>query len=127
MNIDPHYLPPVNACLNATAGILLLFGFKAIKAGKREVHQKFMICALVASTLFLCSYLTYHYLSPGVTRYQGEGILRIIYYTILLTHTPLAAIIVPFCIAAVIYAIKGNFEKHVKLRGGYFPLGCMSQ
>jgi len=119
MNV--HYLPTLNACLNACAGIFLFIGWKYIKKGKRKQHQYMMIGALICSTLFLCSYLTYHIMVPGVTRYQGEGLLRVIYFFILLTHTPLATIIVPFCIAAVIFAFKGNFQKHVKITRWLFP------
>jgi len=116
-----HSLPPINAALNATAGIFLFLGWKAIKRGDQKRHQKLMVCALIASSLFLCSYLTYHYYT-GSTRYQGEGILRTIYFMILLTHTPLAAIIVPFCLTAVYHAIKGNFTKHTRITKWLLPV-----
>jgi len=81
-----------------------------------------MMAALIASALFLCSYITYHYLIPGaVTRYQGVGFWRVIYFMILLTHTPLATIIVPFCIMAVIHAVRGNFSAHVKITRWLLP------
>ncbi len=80
-----------------------------------------MVAALVASTLFLCSYVTYHILIHGVTRYPHHGFLRIIYFTILLTHTPLAIIIVPFCIAAIRYAVKKDFQKHTRITKWLFP------
>jgi len=122
MSIDPHNLPIINACLNGTAAIFLFLGYKAIKRGDRNLHKKFMIAALTASTLFLTSYITYHVLKEGVvTRYQGEGIWRVVYYTILITHTPLATIIVPFCIAAVIFAMKGNYTAHVKITRWLYP------
>ena len=121
--MDPHNLPTLNACLNATAGILLFFGWRAIKQGKREVHQKFMIAALICSVLFLCSYISYHVLKEGiVTRYPGEGIVRFIYYAILITHTPLAVIIVPFCLIAVYHAYRHNFAAHVKITKWLFPV-----
>lgn len=81
-----------------------------------------MMTALAASFLFLCSYLTYHFLHQGLTRYQGEGIWRFIYFFILLTHTPLAAVIVPFCIAAVYFAFKGNFKKHTAITVWLLPV-----
>jgi len=116
-------LPTLNACLNATAGILLFLGWRAIKHGNKDVHRRFMIAALICSAVFLCSYVTYHVLKEGVvTRYTGEGILRIIYFTILLTHTPLAVIIVPFCIIAVYHAYKQNFAAHVKITKWLFPV-----
>ena len=117
-----HYLPTLNACLNATAAVLLLCGWMAIKRGRRDVHQKFMVAALIASTFFLGSYISYHVLKQGVvTHYDGEGILRVIYFSILLTHTPLAVIIVPFCLAAVYHALKGNFAAHVKITRWLWP------
>jgi len=122
MTIDLNNLPTLNACLNATAGILLFLGWRAIKRGDRKTHQKFMIAALVSSTLFLISYISYHLLLEGhVTRYQGEGIIRLLYFTILLTHTPLAVLIVPFCIAAVYHAYRKNFAAHVKITKWLFP------
>ena len=120
--MDLSNLPTLNACLNAAAGILLFSGWRAIKQGKRDVHRKFMIAALICSAAFLCSYVTYHVLKEGVvTRYTGEGLLRVIYFTILLTHTPLAVIIVPFCIVAVYHAYKQNFVAHVKITKWLFP------
>ena len=113
-------LPILNASLNATAGILLFLGWRAIKQGKQKVHQKFMITALCISVLFLCSYLTYHYFE-GVHRYQGQGIWRPIYFFILGTHTPLAVIIVPFCLTAVYHAVRGNFQKHTRITKWLFP------
>lgn len=112
--------PTINACLNFSAGVLLLFGFRAIKRGDQATHRKFMIAALVMSTLFLISYLTYHYLH-GSTKYTKEGLLRVVYFTILLTHTPLAALIVPFCLAAVYFAVKGDFRKHVRITKWLYP------
>lgn len=120
--MDVSILPTVNACLNFTAFIFLTLGFVAIKKGDRKLHQQMMAGALIASSLFLMSYITYHMLHPGVTRYQKEGIARIIYFFILGTHTPLAALIVPFCIAAVYQAVKGNFEKHKKITRWLWPV-----
>jgi len=117
-----YILPTVNASLNGLAGMFLICGFHAIKKGNRVQHQKFMMSALICSALFLISYITYHYLKAGVvTHYQGEGLLRIIYFTILLTHTPLATLIIPFCIAAVIYAFKGDFQKHTRITRWLYP------
>ena len=120
--MDSQYLPTINACLNGTAGMFLFWGWKAIRSGNRGLHKKFMVAALICSALFLCSYLTYHYMKQGmVTRYQGEGILRIVYFAILLTHTPLVVLIVPFCITSVYHAYRGNFTAHVKITKWLFP------
>ena len=114
-------LPTLNASLNALAGIFLFLGRLAIKNGKQEIHKRCMISALVSSTLFLISYVTYHILIHGGTRYQGQGIARPIYFFILLTHTPLAVIIVPFCLTAVYHAVKGNFQAHTKITRWLWP------
>ena len=122
MSIDPHQLPTLNACLNATAAVLLLFGWRAIRRGKRKTHQKLMIAALITSALFLCSYISYHYMMKGmVTRYQGTGLLRFIYFAILIPHTILATLIIPFCIAAVYLAFKKNFSAHVRITKWLLP------
>jgi len=118
MSLPPF--PTLNASLNFTAACLLILGYRAIKAGKRDIHKKFMVAALACSTLFLISYLSYHYLH-GSTKYQGEGLLRILYFAILITHTPLAVLIVPFIIAAVYFALKGNYERHKKIVKWVYP------
>ena len=118
--MDIPVFPTLNASLNFLAACFLVLGFRAIKAGKRETHKKFMVSALVCSVLFLICYLTYHYMH-GSTKYQGEGLWRVLYFTILLTHTPLATLIVPFIGLAVYFALKGNFEKHKRIVKWVFP------
>ncbi len=116
------HLPTLNACLNFTAGILLFLGWRAIRNKKSAVHKRFMIAALTASFLFLVFYLTYHLTTVGVTRYQGEGLIRGVYFFILLTHTPLAVIIVPFCLRAVYFAMRGDFARHVRITKWLLPV-----
>ena len=117
-----HDLPALNAFLNGSAGIFLFFGWRAIKSGNRLLHQKLMISAFISSMLFLCSYLTYHFLIHGVTHYQKEGISRWIYFFILGTHTPLAMIIVPFSLMALWHAYKKDFVKHVRITRWLLPV-----
>ena len=82
-----------------------------------------MVSALVVSTLFLVSYATYHWIRHGVvTRYEGQGILRLIYFFILLTHTPLAAIVPIFAIKATLEARNGDFIKHKKITRWLLPV-----
>ena len=88
------FLPTLNAILNATSAILLIIGRRFIKNGNRVAHKKFMIAAFTTSILFLISYLTFHALR-GSTKFLGEGISRTIYFSILISHTFLAAF-VPF-------------------------------
>ncbi len=116
------HLPTLNASLNLIAGILLLLGWWAIRHGKSVVHKRFMLTALATSLLFLISYLTYHLTTVGLTRYEGQGIARIVYFGILGTHTPLAIMIVPFCLAAVYYALRGDFIRHVRITRWLLPV-----
>lgn len=116
-------LPTLNASLNGLAAIFLFLGGRAIKQKQKEKHKQLMICALISSALFLTSYVIYHYQTHGaVTKYQGEGILRYIYFFILMTHIPLAALIVPFVITAVYYAFKQNYVKHTKITKWLLPV-----
>jgi len=114
--------PTLNACLNFMAGVFLIIGWRAIKAGNSQLHKKMMLAAFTASVLFLCSYVTYHLMFSGITKYQGKGIGRIIYFSILLTHTPLATLIVPFCLLAVYYGLKQDFQKHVRITKWLWPV-----
>jgi len=120
--IGVENLPTVNATLNGVATLLLLGGFWAIKYKKdRGLHRNFMVGALLASALFLGCYLVYHYYA-GSVKYTGEGVLRYVYFAILLTHIPLAMIMVPFILAAVYFAFTGKFEKHVKVVKWVWPV-----
>ncbi|MCB9771812.1 MAG: DUF420 domain-containing protein [Candidatus Omnitrophica bacterium] len=115
--------PTINASLNLLAGILLFCGWIAIKRGNKTVHQRFMVAALLSSTLFLICYVTYHSMLHGVvTKYPGLGIKRFFYFTVLLTHTPLAMLIIPFIIMAVRYALRGEFVKHTRITRWLLPV-----
>ena len=114
-------LPTINASLNALAGIFLVLGFIAIKFKKPVQHKRLMLSAFISSILFLCFYLYYHFTSRGITHYQGKGILKFIYLLILIPHTILAVLIVPFIIMAIRYALKGQLDKHTKITRWLFP------
>ena len=106
-------LPHVNAALNATSTVLLLIGFAMIKAGRKQAHRAFMGAAIFVSALFLASYLTYHFTAP-IFQFRGEGIMVPIYYTILITHVILAALVTPAVLFIAWQAIKERFERHKK-------------
>lgn len=115
--------PEINASLNAVATVLLGTGYALIKSGRREAHKKVMAAALVASTVFLLSYLTYHYLSGRAeTRYVGDGFGKVAYLVILLTHIPLAISLVFLVPWTVIPAIKGLYEVHKRRARITFPI-----
>ena len=104
-------LPLVNACLNATSTALLLIGYSFIKAGNRRLHRRFMLTALVTSSLFLISYLTYHY-NVGSVRFTGAGWVRGVYFTILISHTILAVAVPPLAIVTLVRALRERFDRH---------------
>jgi putative membrane protein len=115
------YLPHLNACLNATSAILLFSGYSFIRARNVIAHRACQISALVVSILFLASYLTYHYYH-GATRFQGAGLARPIYFTILTSHTILAIVIVPLVIISFYRAFRGDFLRHRRIARITLPL-----
>ena len=119
--MHPPLLPTINASLNALAGFFLILGGIAIKNKKIQTHRKLMIGAFISSTLFLCAYLYYHITSRGISHYQGKGILKVIYFLVLIPHTLLAVTIVPFIIIAIRHALKGEFEKHTRITRWLYP------
>ena len=119
--MDYSLLPTINAILNATSGALVLLGYRNIRRGKDAIHKKFMLTAIGVSALFLASYLVYHW-EVGSIKFQGEGIIRIIYFSILISHTILAVIIVPMVLRTVYLALKGQYVKHRKIAKVTFPI-----
>lgn len=115
-------LPALNAGFNALATAFLTAGLMFIRRGRRIAHRNCMIAALVASGCFLAGYLTYHFTVPGVTRFHEPGWFRPIYLALLLTHTVLAAAIVPLVLMTLIRALRGDFERHKKIARWTWPL-----
>lgn len=114
-------LPGVNASLNGLSALLLATGYACIRSGRRDAHRNCMIAALVSSTLFLASYLVYHY-HVGSVRFTGQGPIRTLYFAILLTHTTLAVVIVPLVAVTVTRALRGRFEAHRRIARITLPL-----
>jgi uncharacterized membrane protein YozB (DUF420 family) len=115
------YLPHLNACLNASSAILLFAGYLFIRNGRVAAHRACQSSALVVSILFLTSYLTYHYFH-GTTRFQGAGLSRPIYFTVLTTHTILAVVIVPLIALTFYRALKLDFVRHRRIARITLPL-----
>ena len=114
--------PAINASLNFLATVFLLAGWWAIKVKHNtNLHRAMMGAALVSSALFLSCYLYYHF-HTGSTRFQQLGFIRLVYFTILFTHIPLAVLMVPFILAAVWAALKGNFVRHKKIVKWVWPV-----
>ena len=114
-------LPTVNAALNGTCALLLAVGYLFIRRRKVAAHRACMISAFVTSTLFLISYLTYHY-HVGSRPFGGLGAIRTLYFTILISHTILAAAIVPLVLITLYRGLKGRFDRHVAIARWTLPL-----
>jgi putative membrane protein len=114
-------LPALNAVLNSISAILLSIGYVFIRRGDRRTHRNLMIAAFATSSLFLISYLFYHY-NHGSTPFKGQGIVRTVYFTILLTHTVLAAAIVPMILITFSRALKAKFDRHRVIARWTLPL-----
>jgi len=120
--MDISSLPALNASLNAVASILLILGYRAIRAKNERKHILLMLSALGVSALFLTSYLIYHFNTQAVTKYEGEGVLRLVYFFILLTHIPLAAGVLPFILMVVRHAFRRDRVAHRRLARKVFPV-----
>jgi putative membrane protein len=107
-------LSTLNAILNFTSFILLLIGYRHIKAGRRELHKKFMSAAFITSGFFLISYLIYH-ANVGSVAFQGRGWSRPVYFVILISHIILAAVVPPMAILTLYRGLKGTFDLHKKI------------
>jgi len=135
INFDPHIFATLNAIINSCVAVLLIAELIAVKSKKYLLHKKIMITAIVLSVLFLISYVGHHLLSGetkfGDLNHDGilsldektlAGSLRYVYYFILITHIPLAGIILPFILFTAYRALSGDYEKHKKLARITWPI-----
>jgi putative membrane protein len=114
-------LPALNAALNFTSAVLLTSGYLAIRRGKRELHQKFMLAALLVASLFLASYVTYHHYH-GDTRFTGEGPVRSFYFFVLVTHILGSMAGLPMVLTTVFFALTRRFDRHRRIARFTYPL-----
>ena len=128
LSFDPHIFAAVNAIINSCVAVLLIAGLLAVKSKRYFLHKRIMIAAIILSVFFLISYVCHHLLSGeakfGDLNHDGivsldekslAGSLRYVYYFILITHIPLAGIILPFILFTAYRALSGDYEKHKKL------------
>lgn len=115
------YLPHFQALLNFAAAILLTMGYFFIRNSKRNLHRSCMAAALLISSVFMISYLTYH-AKVGYMPFAGQGLVRPLYFTLLTSHVILAALIVPLVLTTIFFAIKGNFGRHPGIARWTLPL-----
>ena len=114
-------LPTLNAVLNGASAVLLLVGYYSIRHKRVFAHKTCMLLALMSSTFFLISYLTYHW-HVGSVRFRGLGIIRFVYFSILSSHTLLAAVTVPLALTTLYRAWKGRFDKHKRMARWTLPI-----
>jgi len=119
--IPYSYLPHLNAILNSASAVLLLAGHARIRKRDRIGHRRFMLSAVASSSLFLVSYLTYH-AHAGSVRFQGQGIVRPVYFAVLLSHTLLAACVLPLVGTILYFALSEKFDRHRRLARYGFPV-----
>ena len=118
---EVYFLPKLNAFINGTASLVLIAAFFAIKNKNIKLHRNLMLTALILSALFLLSYITYHSLTVS-TPFGGEGVIRNIYFIILLSHIILAIVIVPLVLITFSRALAEKFDKHKKIARITLPL-----
>ena len=114
-------LPALNATLNAIAALLLVVGYVFIRRGELRKHRACMIAAFATSALFLVSYLVYH-AQVGSRPFTGQGPIRVVYFTILISHVILAAAILPLALMTLSRALRGRFDRHVPIARWTLPV-----
>ena len=118
---DFSFLPPIYATINGVTAILLIVAVIAIKNKKKKLHEMLMKTCIGFSALFLVMYVTYHMTSDS-TPFGGEGVIRMVYFFILITHIVLSIAVVPFVLFTFSRALSGNFERHKALAKFTFPI-----
>jgi len=120
--LDLSFLPKFNACVNIGTALCLLTGLFFIKKKNSSAHRVAMISALILSVAFLLSYVIYHTLNAEDRKFDGEGIIRYVYFFILITHIVLSAIVLPLVLKTFSFAFQHNFVQHKKWAKFTFPL-----
>ena len=120
-DFDVSFLPHLNGILNTATSLCLIAGFIYIKSKNESMHRVMMISAFLLSSIFLISYVVYHFQAEP-TRFGGEGFLKYLYFIILITHILLAAIVVPFVLFSIYYAITDQRQRHKKIVKWTFPI-----
>ncbi|MEX6626921.1 DUF420 domain-containing protein [Tenacibaculum salmonis] len=121
-NVEPlSFLPPIYASINGLTAVLLIASVIAIKKGNKKLHEQLNTTAIACSALFLVMYVAYH-MTSNSTNFGGEGVIKYIYFFILITHIILSIIIIPFVLITFMRARLGNFSEHKKIAKITFPL-----
>ena len=114
-------LPALNASLNALSAVFLSAGYLFIRNGRQRAHERCMLAALATSTLFLISYVIYH-ANIGSRPFQGQGVIRLVYFTVLITHVVLAASVVPLALVTATRGLRRRLVAHVRVARWTLPI-----
>lgn len=117
----PVFLPPIYAGINGVTSIILISAFWAIRMKNIELHKRLMVTAIGLSVLFLIMYVLYHMTSDS-TSFGGEGLIKYVYYFILISHILLSVVVIPFVLITFVRAITNDIERHKKIARITFPL-----
>lgn len=121
-NVEPlSFLPPIYATINGITAVVLVAGVLAIKNGNRKLHERLMTSAIALSVAFLVMYVAYHMTSDS-TKFRGEGIIRPIYYFILISHIILSIAVIPLVLITYVRALAERFDRHKKIAKITFPI-----
>ena len=119
--LEIQQLPALNATLNALSGVLLTAGYLLIRRRRIAAHRACMLAAFVSSVLFLTSYVIYH-ANTGSRPFPGQGVIRFVYFTILVSHVLLAATILPMAIVTLRRGLRAQYDRHVRIARWTLPL-----
>lgn len=121
-NVEPlSFLPHIYAAINGITAVVLVAGVLAIKNGKRQLHKQLMTTAIGLSVLFLVMYIAYH-MTTDSTKFGGEGMIRNVYFIILITHILLSIAVIPLVMITYVRALAEKFDKHKKIARITFPI-----
>lgn len=121
-DVEPlSFLPPIYATINGITAVVLVAGVLAIKNGKRKLHEQFMTTAIALSVAFLVMYVAYHMTSDS-TKFGGEGMIRNVYFFILISHILLSIAVIPLVMITYVRALAEKFDKHKKIAKITFPI-----
>ncbi len=115
------FLPPIYASINGLTAVLLIAAVRAIKKGNRKLHERLMKTCIACSVAFLIMYVAYH-MTTNSTPYGGEGVLRYVYFFILITHILLSIVIIPLVLITYVRALSRRFDAHRKIARVTFPI-----
>ena len=122
IQVEPFsFLPPIYATTNGITAIVLLLAVKAIKNGNRKLHEKLMTTAIALSVLFLVMYVAYH-MTADSTKFGGEGVIRFVYYFLLISHILLSITVIPLVLITYVRALATRFDRHKKIAKITFPI-----